>query len=98
MMFYLPIRMEAQSMTSVFRTGLRASLMLVLLCAYFPPGETSGQTKKEPNSKKREEELKDVYKKWIDEDVSPIITEDERRAFKALKTDEERDKYIEIFW
>jgi len=85
-------------MTSVFRTGLQASLMLVLLCAYFPPVETSGQTKKEPNSKKREEELKDVYKKWIDEDVSPIITEDERRAFKALKTDEERDKYIEIFW
>src|SRR5262249_8081886 len=85
-------------MTSVFRTGLRVSLMLILLCAYFPPVETSGQTKKEPNYKKREEELKDVYKKWIDEDVSPIITEDERRAFKALKTDEERDKYIEIFW
>jgi len=54
--------------------------------------------RKDPNEKKKKEELKSVYKKWMDEDVNYIITNDERKAFKALKTDEERDQFIEQFW
>jgi GWxTD domain-containing protein len=54
--------------------------------------------RKDPNEKKKKEELKSVYKKWLDEDVNYIITGDERKAFKALKTDEERDQFIEQFW
>src|SRR5262249_16805882 len=54
--------------------------------------------RKDATAKKREEELKSVYKRWVEEDVPYIITEDERRAFNALRTDEERDKFIEIFW
>jgi GWxTD domain-containing protein len=50
------------------------------------------------NEKKRKEEVKSVYKKWLEEDVAYIITDEERRAFKALKTDEERDQFIEQFW
>src|SRR5262245_5566051 len=53
---------------------------------------------KDPNARKKKEELKSVYKKWLDEDVSYIITDEERKAFKALKTDEERDQFIENFW
>jgi GWxTD domain-containing protein len=53
---------------------------------------------KDPNEKKKKEELKSVYKKWLDEDVSYIITDEERKAFKTLKTDEERDQFIEQFW
>src|SRR5262245_59230116 len=54
--------------------------------------------KKDPNEKKKKEELKSVYKKWLEEDVSYIITDDERKAFKALKTDEEREQFIDQFW
>lgn len=43
-------------------------------------------------------ELKNVYKKWLDNDVPYIITDDEKKAFKALKTDEERENFIENFW
>ena len=43
-------------------------------------------------------ELKQVYKKWLEQDVSYIITDDERRAFKKLATDEEREQFIEDFW
>ncbi|HXF43649.1 MAG TPA: GWxTD domain-containing protein, partial [Pyrinomonadaceae bacterium] len=43
-------------------------------------------------------ELKDVYKKWLNTDVAPIITKEERRAFMALQTDEERENFIENFW
>ncbi|HQU81867.1 MAG TPA: GWxTD domain-containing protein [Pyrinomonadaceae bacterium] len=52
------------------------------------------------NSKTRnvKAELKEVYKKWITTDVAYIITKDEKKAFYALKTDEERENFIENFW
>jgi len=43
-------------------------------------------------------ELHGVYKKWIDEDVHWIITDQELAAFKSLSNDEERDNFIESFW
>ena len=39
-----------------------------------------------------------AYTRWINEDVAPIITDPERRAFEKLKTDEEREQFIKIFW
>ncbi|WP_260738142.1 GWxTD domain-containing protein [Tunturiibacter lichenicola] len=44
------------------------------------------------------QELKGVYKKWVDEDVRWIITDQELQAFKSLSNDEERDQFIENFW
>ena len=44
------------------------------------------------------QELGKVYKKWLDEDVRWIITDEERAAFKQLSNDEERDQFIEQFW
>ena len=38
------------------------------------------------------------YKKWLDQDVVYIITDEERKAFLALTTDEEREKFMENFW
>jgi GWxTD domain-containing protein len=38
------------------------------------------------------------YKKWIDQDVVYIITDEERKAFLTLTTDDEREKYINSFW
>ncbi len=43
-------------------------------------------------------ELKTAYKKWLDNDVAYIITNDEKKAFKALTTDDERENFIENFW
>lgn len=43
-------------------------------------------------------ELHGVYKKWLDEDVRWIITDQERKAFENLSNDEERDSFIENFW
>jgi GWxTD domain-containing protein len=44
------------------------------------------------------QELKGEYKKWVDEDVRWIITDQELQAFKSLGNDEERDQFIENFW
>jgi len=43
-------------------------------------------------------ELKGTYKKWLDEDVRWIITDQEAKTFKSLSNDEERDSFIEQFW
>lgn len=43
-------------------------------------------------------ELKGEYKKWLDQDVRYIITDEESKAFKSLSNDEERDQFIEQFW
>jgi GWxTD domain-containing protein len=43
-------------------------------------------------------ELKEAYKRWLSTDVAYIITKDEKRAFQALATDEERENFIENFW
>ncbi len=44
------------------------------------------------------QELKGAYKTWLDQDVAWIISDEERKAFKTLSNDEERDAFIEQFW
>jgi GWxTD domain-containing protein len=44
------------------------------------------------------EKLGGVYKKWLDEDVRWIITDEELSAFKKLANNSERDVFIEGFW
>src|SRR5581483_578706 len=48
--------------------------------------------------RKSKEGTEAIYKKWMDEDVAWIITDEEKKTFKALKTDEEREQFIEQFW
>lgn len=55
------------------------------------------KTKKQ-QEKAWKQEVNKVYKKWLEEDVVYIITDEERAAFKALSNDEERDNFIENFW
>jgi len=69
-----------------------------------PPGQAdplkrpiSDKQKKE-NAKALKQELSKTYKKWLDEDVVYIISDEERKAFKQLSNDEERDQFIEAFW
>lgn len=48
--------------------------------------------------KELKQELKGPFKKWLDEDVRWIITDQEMKAFKSLSNDEEREAFIENFW
>ncbi len=64
--------------------------------------ETVAKPLTEKERRKREEklrkELMTPYRKWLNEDVTYIITEEERATFKRLQTDEEREQFIEQFW
>lgn len=42
--------------------------------------------------------LPEHYKKWLDEDVVYIITRAEREVFLQLRSDRERELFIEAFW
>ncbi|MFZ1700054.1 MAG: GWxTD domain-containing protein [Pyrinomonadaceae bacterium] len=61
-----------------------------------PPDKTSGDVS--GNVRNVSKETDKIYKKWLDNDVAYIITGEERKAFKALVTDEERENFIEQFW
>src|SRR5215472_3525604 len=64
--------------------------------------ETVAKPLSEKEKKRREaklrKELETPYRKWLNEDVAYIITDEERAAFKRLQTDEEREQFIEQFW
>jgi len=70
-----------------------------------PPADAADPMKRPTTEKQRKRnekalkiELTKVYRKWLDEDVVWIITDEERATFKQLSNDEERDNFIEAFW
>jgi GWxTD domain-containing protein len=56
------------------------------------------EKRRRENAKSLKHELSKEYRKWLDEDVRWIISDEERKAFMQLSNDEERDKFIEAFW
>jgi GWxTD domain-containing protein len=63
-----------------------------------PLKRPQNEKQRKKNSQALKHELTKTYKKWLDEDVAYIITDEERAAFKQLSNDEERDNFIEAFW
>src|ERR1700730_8271521 len=69
------------------------------------PNDEVDPLKRAPSEKQKKQqkkalkvELTKQYRKWLDEDVAWIISDEERAAFKQLSNDEERDQFIEAFW
>jgi GWxTD domain-containing protein len=63
-----------------------------------PLKRPTDEKRRKKNARALKQELSKPYKKWLDEDVAYIITDEERAAFKQLSNDEERDNFIEAFW
>jgi GWxTD domain-containing protein len=88
--------------------------LLLAVCLLAAPQKGSNSKKAEPQRetvakplsakeiRKREEklrkELMTPYRKWMNEDVTYILTDEERATFKRLQNDEEREQFIENFW
>jgi len=60
------------------------------------PQKLNKETKRK--MRKSLKELDSAYKQWLTEDVTYIISPDERNAFLQLDTNEEREQFIEQFW
>jgi len=85
--------------------GISISLLWTGYC--WPQGEPASQdgSSKRPSPKELKKLQKQFYKElsgedksWLENEVSDIITERERRAFLELSTNEEREQFIELFW
>jgi len=72
-----------------------------------PAAEEASDPLKRPLDAKRKKDNAKSFKKevmgkeyeyWLKQDVVYIITDQERKAFKQLSNDEEREKFIESFW
>src|SRR5437899_10392529 len=80
-------------------------LAIALLTRIFAVPSGLGQKKnsektQDPSEKTRnvKPELNKAYKDWLEKDVAYIITDEERKAFKKLQNDDERERYIEEIW
>jgi len=72
--------------------GMQATLLVFAVSI-----TVAGQTRERTQSL-IQEEARDYYRKWLDEDVVYIITDEEREIFENLATEEEREQFIEQFW
>src|SRR5437762_13943483 len=80
----------------------KVALRLAIIATLFLSASVTvfTQDSQDPSTKPRnvKPELKKAYKDWLDKDVTYIITDEERKAFKKLATDDERERFIEEFW
>jgi len=84
-----------------FRNSRRVAVAMFSLTFALSPVAAQKKTgDQDPSEKPRnvKPELKKAYKDWLDKDVAYIITDEERKAFKKLETDDEREHFIEEFW
>jgi len=64
-----------------------------------PPPQNQKLTKEQKQKiRKTLKELDTPYRTWLNEDVTYIISPEERSAFLQLETNEEREQFIEQFW
>jgi GWxTD domain-containing protein len=84
------------------KAALRLAIFSLVLAAASLSGfaQDPRQSQQDPMDKPRnvKPELKKAYKDWLEKDVTYVITDEERRAFKKLATDDERERFIEEFW
>src|SRR5688572_25471905 len=82
------------------KVALRLAFISALAVTSTPGVFTQQEQQQDPTSKPRnvKPELKKAYKDWLEKDVTYIITDEERKAFKKLANDDERERFIEEFW
>jgi GWxTD domain-containing protein len=83
------------------RATLRLAVFSLMLAASSFLALAQDKTKsQDPMDKPRniKPELKKAYKDWLEKDVTYVITDEEKKAFKKLATDDERERFIEEFW
>ena len=87
-----------------YRSLSRLAVALLSLTFALPAGlaqkKKANDQGQDPSQRERnvKPELKKAYKDWLEKDVAYIITDEERKAFKKLTSDEERENFIEEFW
>jgi GWxTD domain-containing protein len=76
-------------------------IWILLLLAFLVPSALAQKNSPGPDPQNKPRKVKsepaNAFKQWTD-DVDPILTPQERIAWKKLQTDEEREQFIGEFW
>jgi len=72
--------------------------LMVVLAAFAMPGTAQEDTAQGSSERLSDAELDAALKKWGDDYVRYIITDEERAIWKKLKSREEKLRFIEDFW
>src|SRR5512138_2395311 len=70
------------------RISRTAALAILAILALAVPPASAGQSPKLPAT----------YRTWLEDEVAYIIAPKEREVFLKLRTDRERDLFVEAFW
>lgn len=90
--------MQDRMFTGTLARSTALSLILSLVFSSVSVFAQEGKEQKKKKDKPSKEGVSSVYKRWVNEDVAWIITDEERKTFNSLKTDDEREQFIEQFW
>jgi GWxTD domain-containing protein len=94
----------------LFVTFCSAAILIPRMAGQNPPApdpksqskETVAKPMTAKQKKKQDEklrkELETPWRKWLNEEVVYIISDEEKKSFKGLQTDEEREQFVEQFW
>ena len=76
------------------------SLLLLIIASLFSPGQALAKEneKNRDTSAVQREEAEDYYQRWLKQDVTYIISDEEESVFKSLTSPEEKELFIEQFW
>jgi len=87
------------------RWNIPTRVVVCVLCAGLlsPSNAVSGSKKKQKESKKAQQiqllqQLPLRWRIWLDEEVYPLITKEQRQAFLSLDTDAQRRSFVERLW
>jgi VWFA-related protein len=76
----------------------------VLCLGLLVPSSAAGGSKKEQKKSKKEQQIQLLqqvplrWRIWLDEEVYPLITKEQRQAFLSLDTDAQRRSFAERLW
>jgi GWxTD domain-containing protein len=74
------------------------SLSLGFSASYSSSSSPSDKPKNTSKKGSQDGDRTQYYKKWLEEDVAYIISDEERSVFKKLTSDDERESFIQQFW
>ncbi len=77
---------------------MRRALLLFCLAVLMCAPAVAQQAKRAAQDKAARPDLAQVYARWLSEDIVYLITPQEKSAFQMLKSDAEREQFVEAFW
>jgi VWFA-related protein len=88
----------AQRRRSKLLASVCAAVMLILLSAPVLAQDESQKDEPEKTYKQKARELPLRWRVWLDEEVYPLISKEQRQAFLSLETEGQRKAFVERLW